>query len=215
MPQAASPPKPPDFWHEPLYTTPAGNSSSQDQCRQDTDGNSEHPSKHQVRQAQPSTTGINSEMQEGTNAGLVPDTVGNTGPGGRKKVASGEFHHPVPGHENHTGASSFRMRGHSSRGELLAVPTAHSLVSEQHCLSFGCACTSSVFTMSPPCPLPPFQEATRITLSAAQTGVYQPCYCSAPVQPGLFGGNKRDPFSSFHWMFGLRLPWVSLATGSV
>lgn len=74
-------PQNPDFWHEPLYTTPAGNSSSQDQCRQDTDGNSEHPSKHQVRQAQPSTTGINSEMQEDTNAGLVPDTVGNTGPG--------------------------------------------------------------------------------------------------------------------------------------
>lgn len=40
--------------------------------------------------------------------------------GGRKKIVAGRVHHPVPGHENCTGASSFRMRGHSSGEELLA-----------------------------------------------------------------------------------------------
>lgn len=124
----------------------------------------------------------------------------------RKKVSSGEFHHPVPGHENRTGASSFGTRGHGSGGSSSPCPLPAALHSEQRCLSSGFACTSSVFTTSPPCPLPPFQEATQITLSTAQTGVYQPCYCFAPVQPGLFAGNKRDPFSSSHWMFGPRLP---------
>lgn len=88
------------------------------------------------------------------------------------------------------------------------MPTSHSPAfragaSPGHWL---CLHPLSVFTMSPPCPLPSFRGTAQITNSTGQTGVYQPCYCLAPVQPGLFGGNKSQPFSSSHWIFGPRLP---------
>lgn len=65
----------------------------------------------------------------------------------------------------------------------------------------------------PSLPSPPFPSSHRAHWSSAgQTGVFQPCYCPAPLQPGLFGGNKREKFPSSHCVFGLCLPQLTPET---
>jgi len=153
---------------------------------------------HRARRAQPSTPGVNFETEEPGWAEMLGWSPARGQAGGRKRVIRGEFHRPVPGHEDQTGASSPRTSGHSGGGGA-PRPRPTAPLPQQLPARWLCPHQVCVYPVpSLPSPRFPRKPADRLS-SAGPTAVCQPCDCPAPRQ---FGGNRRQPVPSSPGVFG-------------